>query len=83
MIEREREGKTLTDRLQALAAALQLQRALASATVHEQERKTAKASPKKMKDFGYRPVTIHFLGGVAIEVSDGLRNNGVVCGAGK
>ena len=68
MIEREREGKALTDRLQALAAALQLQRALANPTLHEQERKTAKASPRKMKDFGYRPVTVRFLGGLAIEV---------------
>jgi hypothetical protein len=68
MIQRERDGKVLADRLQALATAFQLQQALASAGVHEQERKLAKASPKKMKDFGYRPVIVHFLGGCQIEV---------------
>ena len=35
---REREGKTLTDRVQALATALAVQRALASPALHEQER---------------------------------------------
>lgn len=35
LAQREREGKTLTDRLQALATALGLQRALASPAVHE------------------------------------------------
>jgi hypothetical protein len=64
----ESDTKTLTDRLQALATALKLQRALASAELHEQERKLAKASPKKMKDFGYRPVRVQFLGGQEIEV---------------
>lgn len=64
VIQRERDGKSLTDRIQALAAALGLQRALASPAVHEQERKLAKASPKKMKDFGYRPVAVDFLEGI-------------------
>jgi hypothetical protein len=68
LIQREREGKALTDRLQALATALELQRTLAGLSLHEQERKLAKASPKKMKDFGYRPVTVHFLGGVEVEL---------------
>ncbi len=68
LAQREREGKTLTDRLQALATALELQRALASPALHEQERKLAKASPKKMKDFGYRPVTVQFLGGLEVEL---------------
>lgn len=68
VIQRERDGKSLTDRIQALAAALGLQRALASPAVHEQERKLAKASPKKMKDFGYRPVAVDFLGGYRIKV---------------
>ena len=58
LAQREREGKQHTDRLQALVTALELQRALASAALHEQERRLAKASPKKMKDFGYRPVTV-------------------------
>lgn len=68
LAQREREGKTLTDRLQALATALELQRALASPTLHERERTLAKSSPKKMKDFGYRPVTVQFLGGLEVEV---------------
>ena len=68
LAQREREGKARTDRLQALATALELQRALASPALHEQERKLAKASPKKMKDFGYRPVTVQFLGGLEVEV---------------
>lgn len=63
---REREGKVWTDRLQALATALGLQRALADPGLHAQERTLAKASPKKMKDFGYRPVTVQFLGGAEI-----------------
>src|SRR3974377_1840320 len=54
LAEQEREGKVLTDRLQALATARELQRALASPALHAQERALAKASPKKMKDFGYR-----------------------------
>jgi hypothetical protein len=68
MAQREREGKALTDRLQALAAALEAQRALASRALHAQERALAKASPKKMKDFGYRPVTVQFLGGLEVEL---------------
>jgi len=68
LIQRERDGKALADRLQALAIALELQRALASPTLHEQERKLAKAMPKKMKDFGYRPVTVQFLGGLEVEL---------------
>jgi len=68
LAQREREGKVLTDRLQALATAVELQRALASPALHEQERTLAKTSPKKMKDFGYRPVTVQFLGGMEVEV---------------
>ena len=52
LIERERSTKALTDRIQALATALELQRALASPTLHEQERRLAKSSPKKMKGEG-------------------------------
>lgn len=63
MVDKERRIKTLTDRIQALMMALELQRGLASPELHEQERKLAKASPRKMKDFGYRPVTVQFLGG--------------------
>jgi hypothetical protein len=68
LAQREREGKALTDRLQALATALELQRALASPMLHAQERTLAKASPKKLKDFGYRPVTVQFLGGLEVEL---------------
>jgi len=68
LIEREREGKALTDRLQALATAREVQCALASPALHEQERALAKASPRKVKDFGYRAVTVQFLGGLEIEL---------------
>ena len=64
LAQREREGKVLTDRLQAVSTALTLQRALAGPALHTQERALAQASPRKMKDFGYRPVTVQFLGGV-------------------
>jgi hypothetical protein len=68
MVERERRTKALMDRIQALATALELQRSLASPELHSQERKLAKGSPKKMKDFGYRPVTVQFLGGQEIKL---------------
>lgn len=68
LVQREREAKALTDRLGALATALEVQRALASPALHEQERKLVHASPRKMKDFGYRPVTVQFLGGLAVEL---------------
>ena len=68
MTQRERSTKALTDRIQALATALELQRALASPELHAQERKLAKGSPKKMKDFGYRPVTVQFLGGQEMQL---------------
>ena len=66
LAQREREGKALTDRIQALAAALELQRSLASPALHEEERRLAKAVPRKMKDFGYRSVTMLFLGGIEL-----------------
>ena len=47
LAQREREGKERTDRLQTLATALELQRALASAALHQQERMLAKASPRR------------------------------------
>jgi hypothetical protein len=68
LAQRDREGKALTDRLQALATALEVQRALASPALQEQERRLAKAGPGKMKDFGYRPVTVQFLGGLEVEL---------------
>jgi hypothetical protein len=68
MVAKERETKSLTDRIQALMTALELQRALASPELHEQERNLGRASPRKMKDFGYRPVTIQFLGGQEVRL---------------
>jgi hypothetical protein len=68
MAQRERATKALTDRIQALATALDLQRSLASAKLHAHERRLAKSWPKKMKDFGYRPLTVQFLGGQKIEL---------------
>jgi len=66
--QRERQAKQRTDQLQALATALDVQRALGNPRLHEQERTLAKTSPKKMKDFGYRPVVLQFLGGYEIAV---------------
>ena len=43
MEQREREVKVVTARLQTLATALELQRALAGPALHEQERAMAKA----------------------------------------
>lgn len=63
VMERERRTKVLTDRMQALSTALELQRQLANPALHEQERALAKCSPKRMKNFGYRGVSIQFLGG--------------------
>lgn len=64
----EAQTKAYTDQIQALATALRLQRALVDPALHEQERKLARSSPKRMKNFGYRPVTINFLGGHRIEL---------------
>ena len=52
-----------------MATALGVQRALASPALHAQERAPAKALPKKMKDFGYRPVRVQFLGGLEVELT--------------
>ena len=68
MAQIERDTKALTDQIQALATALELQRVLASPELHTQERTLAKGSTKKMKDFGYRPVTVQFLGGQETEL---------------
>jgi hypothetical protein len=68
LVQRERQAKALTDRLGALATALEVQRALASPVLHEHERRLAHASPQKRKDFGYRPVTVQFLGGLSVEL---------------
>src|SRR4030067_505485 len=54
LAQREREGKALTDRLQALATALEVQRALASPELHPQERTPAKTTPKNKKGLNLR-----------------------------
>jgi hypothetical protein len=73
LVQRERQAKALTDRLGALATALEVQRALASPVLHEHERRLAHASPQKRKDFGYRPVTVQFLGGLSGAGGQGQR----------
>ena len=68
LVERERRWKQLTDRLQSLSLALQLQRALASEEMRKKELDLAQAGSKKLKNFGWRPVTIRFLGGAEISL---------------
>ena len=65
---REREFKRLTDRLQGLHAAGQLQQQLASEELHKSERQCADSDGKKMKNYGYREVKIYFLGGLEIKL---------------
>lgn len=67
-IEREREFQRLTDRLQGLHVARQLQHQLASEKLHQTERQCADGDGKKMKNYGYREVTIRFLGGLEIKL---------------
>jgi hypothetical protein len=64
----ERELKALTDRVQSLAMALQLQRTLASEAQLEREKKLARGGQKRLKNVGFRPVTIRFLGGLEIQL---------------
>ena len=66
LVERERRWKQLTDRLQSLSLALQLQRALASEEMRKKELDLAQAGSKKLKNFGWRLVKIRFLGGAEI-----------------
>jgi hypothetical protein len=67
-VEREREFKRLTDQLQSLNTALQLQRALGSEEQRKKERKLADAGGKKMKNFGFREVRVRFLGGYEVKL---------------
>lgn len=64
--QREREWKELTDRIQSLAMAIELQERFMSLQFHERERKLAQSSTKRLKNFGYRPVKVRFLGGQEI-----------------
>ena len=68
MAERERQFKRLTDQLQSLAVALQLQRRLGSEEQRQQERKCADATGKKLKNFGFREVRVRFLGGYEVRL---------------
>lgn len=66
LADREREFKRLTDRLQGLSTAEQLQRLLGSEAQRKNERKCADATGKKLKNFGFRAVRVRFLGGFEI-----------------
>lgn len=68
LAQRERQFKRLTDELQSLSTALQLQRRLGSEEQRMNERKCADATGKKMKNFGFREVSIRFLGGFEIRL---------------
>lgn len=67
-MNREREFKRLTDRLQSLRTAQQLQRRLASEELAKTERQCADSDGKKMKYYGYRQVLVRFLGGLEIKL---------------
>jgi len=67
-IERERAFKRLTDRLQSLHVARQIQLQRASEELCQTERQCAVGGGKKMKYYGYREVTIRFLGGLEIKL---------------
>ena len=68
LAEREREFKRLTDQLQSLNTALQLQRTLGSEEQRKKERKCADAGGKKMKNFGFREARVRFLGGYEVKL---------------
>lgn len=68
LADREREFKRLTDRLQSLNAARQLQRQLASEDLRKTEYECAGSGGGKMKYYGYREVKICFLGGLEIKL---------------
>ncbi len=67
-MQREREFKRLTDRIQGLSTACQLQRMLGSQEQRKSERKCAEGTGKKMKNCGFREVRIRFLGGVEVRL---------------
>jgi len=68
LVQRERELRRLTDRLQGLHAAWQLQHQLASEELRKTERECADGGGKKMKYYGYREIEIRFLGGLEIKL---------------
>lgn len=68
LAQREREFKRVTDRLQGLHAARQLQQQLAAEALRQSEHQCANGGGKKMKYYGYREVKICFLGGLEIKL---------------
>ena len=64
----EHEFKRLTDQLQSLSTALQLQRMLGSEEQRKKEKRCADATGKRMKNFGFREVRVRFLGGFEIRL---------------
>jgi len=68
VVQRERDVKRLTDRLQSLMVALPLQRLLASEEQRQREAKCAEATGEKMKNYGFREVRVRFLGGVEVRL---------------
>ena len=68
LADRERAIKKLTDRLQGLLTARQVQRTLASEERRQVEQKCTTSNGKKMKYYGYREVTFRFLGGLEIKL---------------
>jgi hypothetical protein len=65
---RERDFKGLTDRIQSLHAAWQLQQELGSEELRKTEWQCADGDGKRMKYYGYREVKIRFLGGLEIKL---------------
>jgi len=68
LAEFERSVKAATDRVQSLAVAVRVQQTLMDESFHEEERSLFGASPKKWKNYGYRPVAISTLGGLQVTV---------------
>lgn len=66
VLKREREIKQLTDELQALTLAIQLQQTIASEETRKREADCAQACGEKMKNYGFREVRVRFLGGIEI-----------------
>lgn len=64
----EREVKKASDRVQSLTVAVRLQQTLIDEAFHEQERRLFEASPKRWKNYGYRPVAVRMLGGLEVTI---------------
>ena len=66
VLKREKEIKQLTDQLQALTIAIQLQQTIASEETREREADCVQACGEKMRNYGFREVKVRFLGGIEI-----------------